>query len=294
MKEITVNDITRLVPESFSELSRKEIIWVISQIAKGVDEIELKLLFLKRYFKLPISRLIGLQQKINREKDLVQKMIYNDDLNEYNSRLFLLSEQVNFLVNDRRFSFNPVPVYRTLKRFFMPLIGPADDLKNLTIWEFALAERAMLNYTETQNEEELNRLIAILYRPASIIKRLALLLGFYDKDLRKRFNDQVITERIPRVKNMPFAYKHAIYLFFYSVRNTFSDEGKFPHLFNQQKQDRNISGRQELTWGDVIMEMSGEIPGNEEKTGQVNLYTFLYRLELNAIRRKELELERRK
>lgn len=286
MKEIAVNGVARAVPEKLGELSQQELIWLISHIAAGTDPVSLKLQFAMRYWKLPVNRINRMARRLRKEKNLLQKLIYNENYLEINSRLFLLSEHFDFLISDRTLVTNPFPFLRLpWYRFAPKLHGPSDGLKNISIWEFALAERALIDYFNTEETEHLDNLLAILYRPASI-QKLIRRWFHHVPDVRQTFNDQTFSNRIPLMKRIPLETKVAVSLFVNSVRLSFKDPERFPHIYNDVQ--KRAHGK-ELSWADVIMEMSGEVPGNEENTGRVNLYTFLYRLELNAIKAEELK-----
>jgi hypothetical protein len=286
MKEIAVNGVSRMVPQKLSELSQQELVWLISKIAAGADPISIKLQFAMRFWKLPVNRVNRIARRLNREKNLLQKLIYNENYLEINSRLFLLAEQFDFLISDRELTVNPFPTIKLpWYRFARKLHGPADGLKNISIWEFALAERALIDYFHTEEPEHLDNLMAILYRPASI-RRLIRRWFVHTPDIRQGFNDQTFEERIPTIRRIPLEVKVGVSLFVNSVRESFKDTERFPHIYNNLQ--KRSTGK-DLSWADVIMEMSGEVPGNEARTGEVNLYTFLYRLELNAIKAEEIK-----
>ncbi len=289
MKEISVNGVKKMVPQSLEELSQEELLRLIRFIVEGRDAQYIKLRFVCEYWNIPINRINRLGRRIEKSTELVQKIVLNDQHMDILSKLYLLTEQFNFLMKDRKLLKNPVPRIRfPWWRFIRPLAGPADGLKNLTIWEFALAERMLENYVTSDEENYLDELIAILYRPMSLIRQVFKWFTWIP-DIRVAFNDQTYKNRLPVItKCTNLEQKVAIAMFFHSVRDSFREPDRFPHIYNStQKKKRGKS----LSWADVIMEMSGEVPGNEDKTGRVNLYTFLYRLELNAIKAEQMEEE---
>lgn len=288
MKEIAVNGKSKMVPESLDELSQEELLKLIRFIAEGRDAQYIKLRFVCDYWKIPINRINRLGRRLERSNNLLQKIVLNDQHLDILSRLYLLTEQFNFLIKDRKLLKNPVPRIRfPWSRFIRPLVGPSDGLKNLTIWEYALAEKMLENYVSSDDETFLDQLLAILYRPTCLGK--VIMSWFrYTSDTRVTFNDQTYQKRIPLLTGIEFEKKFAIAMYFNSVRDSFKESDRFPHIYNMKKKK---TGNSKLSWADVIMEMSGEIPGNEDKTGRVNLYTFLYRLELNAIKAEQMEEE---
>jgi hypothetical protein len=289
MKEISVNGRSKLVPQSLEELSQEELLKLIRFVSEGKDAHYIKLQFVCDYWKIPINRINRLGRRLEKCNDLLQKVALNDQHMDILSKLYLLTEQFNFLVKDRKLTKNPVPRIRfPWLRFIRPLVGPADGLKNLTIWEFAVAERMLENYVATDEESYLDELIAILFRPVNPLRWIRKRFTWIP-DTRVAFNDQTYKQRLPLIaKYATIEEKVGVAMFFHSVRDGFREDDRFPHIYNTGKKKKGGKG---LSWGDVIMEMSGEIPGNEDKTAQVNLYTFLYRLELNAIKAEKMEEE---
>ncbi len=277
-----------MVPQNLEELSQEELLKLIRFIAEGRDSQYIKLRFVCDYWKIPINRINRLGHRVERSSNLLQKIVMNDQHMDILSKLYLLSEQFNFLIKDRKLLKNPVPSIRfPWWRFIRPLVGPSDGLKNLTIWEYAMAERMLENYVSSDDETFLDQLLAILYRPTCFLKIIISWLR-YSSDIRVTFNDQTYQKRIALLTGLDHEKKFAIAMFFNSVRDSFKEADRFPHIYNMKKKK---TGNSKLSWADVIMEMSGEIPGNEDKTGRVNLYTFLYRLELNAIKTEQMEEE---
>jgi hypothetical protein len=292
MKEISVNGRSKMVPQSLEELPSEDLMKLISFIAEGKDAHYIKLRFVCDYWKIPIGRINRLGQRIERCSNLLQKVAMNQQHMEILSKLYLLTEQFEFLVKDRKLTKNPVPrIGFAWWRFMRPLVGPADGLKNLNIWEYAVAEKMLENYANTEEEHWLDELTAILYRPVNPLRWIGKWFA-WTQDTRVAFNDETYKKRVPLIeKHVTPEQKIAVAMFFSSVRDSFKEADRFPHIYNSSKKKKNSTG---LSWGDVIMEMSGEIPGGEDKTARVNLYTFLYRLELNAIKAEKMEEEMEK
>lgn len=290
MRQISINGVSRIVPQRLAELSPEELSWLIRHLVQGVDDLSLRIHFAARFWNLPIGRINRLGRKAAREKYLPQRLSDVENWLDANSKIYLLAEQFDFLLHDRRLERNPFPVIRLpWYRFRRALHGPDDGLKNLSIWEFAVAERHAMGVRADNLSDALDRFIAALYRPRSILLQLRSVFC-WTADQRLPFNDQTYTRRVAAVSRVPMEVKLAVLMFFKSVRDTFQGPELFPHVYSGTQ---SASQGRKLSWGDVIMEMSGEVPGNEDATGRVNLYTFLYRLELNAIKLEQLERERK-
>ena len=256
-------------PEKFSELTPKQLLSFMELSGKGYNEYELKIQFLrKNFFRLPISRINALRKFSKKEKSEALAQAYYNGWLENSSSIHELVKLLKFLNDTPVYTDNPVPRYRLLR-------GPAHQLKNLTIWEFALAEKAMFDFMATGDMSQLNRLVAIIMRRMSLWQLAKSLFTFVD-DFRTDFHDQLIERNMKRVVKMPEHYKFAILAYFRSTRETFKDA--FPYVYSNVAK-KKTSKDDEGNWGDVIMQMSGDVPGNEEKVAKVNLYTFLYRID---------------
>lgn len=125
--------------------------------------------------------------------------------------LLKLQQKMEFLVKESLLSKNPLPK--------IPFIGqgPADGLANITFDEFEAAELAFGKFVETKNMADLNRLIAILWRPTNPKNKPT--NENYTGDARIEFNAHTIQKRTFFTKILSRNTKFVIFLFYSGCRN---------------------------------------------------------------------------
>ncbi len=166
------------------------------------------------------------------------------------------------------------------------LYGPDDALTNVSFFEYKEAFRAYSSFIKTSDEEDLNELIAILYRPRPALYAI-----------RKRFADSDIPSRIAfmpgkygklerrknKIKNIPSRLKIAVYLWFGNCVNFLSTG--YPNvdgntidlsvLFSAKPE--NETPGIGLT-GVLFSLAESQVFGDVQKTGETNLYDVMARL----------------
>jgi len=255
-------------PESFEELTRKQFLSFVELAGQGYTDYELKIQFLrKNFFKLPITRIHALKKLSEKAKTKAFNQAYYNGWLDNSSSIHKLIKLLTFLSGTPEYLNNPAPKYRLLR-------GPSDRLKNISIWEFALAEKAMIDFAHEKDDKHLDVLAGILMRRISPAKWFKSLFT-HVSDVRVDFNDELIAKYASIGSKMPQHYKFAMLSFFRSVRESFTEI--FPNVYGSVEKKKTKS--KEGNWGDVILDFSGEIPGKEEEVAAVNLYTFLYRID---------------
>jgi hypothetical protein len=280
MQTITVNRIEREVPQSFEEMTSEQLLVFVRWLSKGLKGYDLRLKFMQLFWKLPVKRLDKLNKWAEKHENQEAWEHYQDCM----SKVEILAKEFSFL--EKNVEFLKCPLNRLglglrLRLFNTFLYGPADEMKNLTIWEWALAEQSFMN-------NDYNRLVGILYRRKKRFLFIQKYFSGFNEDVRIKFRDSNIIEsgkKIAMSKNDIEAEKLLISIWFKNVRNNMLV--KYPHVYAKAKAKAEIN--KQATWADIIIGMSGEIPGNEDKVAGVNMHTVLYRLELNAIKYEEFK-----
>lgn len=198
MHKIEFGNITRDFPESVSEMTPEQFRYFAflemnRQLGKMKME-QLEVFFV--YFALNMVRTT---------KSL--KAVENVNLLRELVRPYFTTQKIkgkNVTILDLNFLENPLPVISV--NASLKLHGPAAALQNCTYEEvFVHAQNALLEFSATGEEETLDRLVAVLYRP--------LLDG-----KRPKFDPEKIEEHLPLVKNLLPEVKFGIYLFFASCQ----------------------------------------------------------------------------
>jgi len=168
------------------------------------------------------------------------------------------------------------------------LVGPDHALTNCTIFEYKEAFTQMNEYRKTRNDENLNRLIAILYRPRKKFYRIRNRFSAQRLNERIEFtektNPAILERRIETVKRIPSHIKLAIFLWFencveYIVTGHPTIDGielDFSVLFSKNTDETGPSGIG-LT-GIIYSLAESSVFGTADQTSNTNLYDVLVRL----------------
>lgn len=165
-----------------------------------------------------------------------------------------------------------------LKRFriwFTNYYAPADELKNLTIDEFRFTDAAYITYKNTKNEDYLDVLVAILYRPKR--KEYYPKAVEYKGDIRQDFNENLVVQHAKKMSKLSLHKKQLIYLTYEGARNKIINE--CPHLFSGD--DTKKQGR-DFGFSGLILELSGTKFGTFTETCKVYVKTAFNLLEMEA------------
>jgi hypothetical protein len=164
--------------------------------------------------------------------------------------------------------------------FSIKLYGPADELANLSFVEFIKAEGAYISYAKTRNEEALNLLVAILYRPKR--KDYDPDSPDFDGDIREKYNDHLLAGRVKKVSRLPLATRQAVFLYYDGCRALILQQ--YSNVFRKPK-DGDAKGR---GWGHVLRSLAGSV--NEyERTAHQPLGTVLIDLDMAIQESDELQ-----
>lgn len=202
---------------------------------------------------------------------------------------------VRALINDpavMSWIFEPAQLSRnTLSKFSyrgVRYYGPQDSMVNIEVGELIEALLYFGAYTETQrnkqpNDELLNKLIAVLYRPQRLFYALERLHPNHQQDRRRKGNTIDFNRRAKRFNGLDQHIKLAIFLQFEGSFAAFSK--RFPKCFSK-KSGKSENGQ----WIKLLMAMSGDIFGNYEQTQKTNAYTFFMKVEQNIQMNEEANM----
>jgi hypothetical protein len=147
------------------------------------------------------------------------------------------------------------------------LYGPRANFRNLRFAEFIFADTFYQRYLQTQDETQLDRLVATLYRCQRI--------GYnpdsptYGGDRREDFNENLLDARTRSVAKLAHHVKYAVLLWYRGCRQQL--ETRFEYVFTSDNQQQaSQSG-----WGEVLHELAG---------GVVNLDATAEQLVNNVLR----------
>lgn len=179
---------------------------------------------------------------------------------------------------------NPYPRISHTKKGQAPkfLHCAADGLENITIYELAATFTAYENYLATGEEEEINTLLAILYRPQKPITRDNEAMAFEgDKRLPYRRYEATVPDRARMMAKLAPLVRRVMVFWFASCRLAIVDA--FPDVFRST--GKSSSSKTDFGWGATLLAVAGGPVGLETVADQnhANALTWL------AMKQREVE-----
>jgi len=180
---------------------------------------------------------------------------------EIEDKLYL----VDWVFKDNSLTKNLLPIYRHH-------YGPADNFSNLQVCEFIFTEQYYQQYKEQGDLQYLNRLLAILYRPAKA--------GYNknrneDGDIREPYNDNLTTVYARKIARWPIPLKEAILFWYEGCRNSLVNDN--PDVFGGAGGDPAKYGLWSVMRGVAEKAIHGNINQVEK------MYVRVFMMELNEL-----------
>lgn len=272
MHTLTINELKLSIPGNWNELNKEQLLSFAYIVRDNMEleEIKIKMLFLFTNIKVLISD----PMKIDNVDHFW--LIYK-------KKRFLISafdlafiSQINmtyFKENDK----NKYSIYPLLTKNLLPFIkigkkcffGPSDGLSNLLFKEYIHTETAFHDFVKNNDENALNKLIAILYRPAGKIKPDTI---DFNGDIREPFNDFLIDDYAKQFAKVDYSVKRVILWYYEGCKRHLAE--LFPYVFKEgsdQGSDQNTF----LQFMTIVDELANNQPAENEKIMNVYLYTAL-------------------
>lgn len=175
--------------------------------------------------------------------------------------------------------------------------GPDNALFNTVYGEYLQALSAFMDYSQSDEMADLDRMIATLYRPAKWFRWARKLTKGYSKDPRRRFNPEMTDHYTMTLRKLPLEVKHAIYLYFASCQHFIATSDELyigggnsmdiSQLF--KKSDSPDDGKGLGMIGTLYVISETHVFGDTDKTSRQNTYDVFAFLVHQAERRKEEE-----
>lgn len=292
MNIIKIDNITIKSASTWNELKRSQLLYIANNWSHWASIIRNNSLFTLSRLKM-LAVLLGISNRkiLNKKRklfiELYSTRIQGESEESYidrNAPLVDLLKTSDFIFKENTLTHNlfphiPLSIFRRgvrgealLKR--NSLYGPSDELKNISLAEFSYADSFYLKYFKSKNTEDLDLMIACLYRPKQ--KEVDINSEYFTGDIREKFNKNTIEQRAAQIKKLHIKYKQAILLFYIGCRTYIVDS--HPSVFpKDSKQKASRFG-----YASLILELSGQKFGNYEQTQQQELYTILTYLEVLA------------
>jgi len=185
------------------------------------------------------------------------------------------------------FLFEGNTLTKNLLPFYRGYAGPADDLQNLKMLEFCHTEFFHSRYEKDGNIDDLNALVAALYRP----KKSRWSYSYTknpDGDFRVPFNPNTIAYYQKRLAKWPTHVKLAIFRFYQGARASIITRN--PRVFDNGGGEESLYG----LWSVMrAVAKSGHL-GDLDKVTDQYVDTVLMELNETVAEAERIEMERNK
>ena len=192
---------------------------------------------------------------------------------------FQMSELGNcleFLVQSPTLTKNLFPSWKGF-------LGPSELLAKTTVNEYARADTHLRNFLRKNKAEDLDYLVACLYRPAKKNYKKLKKSQEYKGDFRQDYNPDALPTLVKRVSKFPLQLKFATLIFFLGCKN------KFVTLFKDIF-PKTVEKGKEPSWADVKLSLAEtNVFGNLNETGETWILSAFAFLNKKAKEAKEYE-----
>lgn len=201
--------------------------------------------------------------------------------------LHALTPLTNFLINTQPPAKNLVPKLRINGKEVIP---SADDLSNIGFGEWCFAYQAASHFRQTFDDQFLNELIAVLYRPADPLNQPDT-VG-YTGDRRELFNENLVRSRASRVKDIEKRIRLLVFAWFDAA--LFQIMRARPKVFppkpdSEEGTEYPLDDDTGRTWFSVFRDLLGPKWGTEQNLKHTNALFILDALEEDQIELKKMK-----
>jgi hypothetical protein len=285
MNTIQIGKYKKTIPADWDELDRKSYLYVVNMFLTVGNQSKQQALFIYHFLKLKFIRTTVHGKTVSMaiaKKHMDDAMLTcSVDNKKPFDMTFVQGIQIlslsNFLFKEKStLSKNHLDSIST-SIFRKNLYGPSDDFQNLRLLEFSFCDSYYMRYRMSKEEENLDKMIAVLYRPAAAVKDLA--------DKREKLNQHTIEDRAKQIKKLPLLEKQAILLWYTACRSRL--ERTYNYAFSKEKQHKAKS--KNYGWAGLIVSMAGEKFGTVEQTSDEYIHTIFLQMDMQLQAQEQLE-----
>jgi len=221
-------------------------------------------------------------------------LMNNLDKQFCDAELVRLSDLMDCFIEEYQKKGKPVKAFKLKSvRNFVPKLlkyyGPRDCFENVTYCEYRIAREYFRQYAENSSEDDLNHLVAVLYRPAKpfwfIRKHLAGCDGEIRIPFQSKSNPAFLSKRVRRIAKVPFHIRYSVFLYFSSCED-FLKTGKpvvdgieldFSALYKETGEDGTDKGNVGLI-GLLYSIAETGVFGTIDQTDNTNIWDIMVRV----------------
>ena len=283
--EIPQRRLVREFPSEIAEMDTGQFTYFIALVLKYIGgEIAIE-----QFKILLITKLLNIRMNFSytimalEDRELAHGEIFR--ISELCDSFFEHIERDGKLIKTFKLSFT---------KNFIPVVcgkywGPQDALQDITFCEYRMAHSYFAAYLESKSENDLNHLIAVLYRPAKRLLWLKKLLPSFDGQKRVPFtstsNPLFLDARVKEIAKLPIAIRYGIFLFFsgseeFLAKGTVNVDGKAVDLsiIYEKSGDDNSDSPDIGLIGVLYSLAETKVFGSIAETDGQNLYDIMIRL----------------
>lgn len=248
---LVYNTKTFLLPESYNELSGKQLVAIAALKSSGI--------------RVDVALLKAMSILLN--KSTFRFILLPADLKDR------LLPFVKWVFEENTLTEQLLPEYKGYH-------GPKKEFNNLSLAEFHQTEIFYSQFAASEDKDALNKLVAVLYRRP---KKKYDTRRDSEGDIRTAFNSNEVDYYAKKIKKWPHAVKLAIVLFYDGCRQNL--KALYEKVFTGE------GGKEDGPDGmfGVIRGLAGNKYGDFEKVESLNVHTALYEIELVIEEQEELE-----
>ena len=250
--------IKRKGPSSWNELTRRQLIRLASVLFEGeADKDKLKIKITKVLFNLKWYHIFLMSS----------------------AQLAYLNTFFSFILDKNELTDNKFPSIRIgFRRFY----GPIGDFSTLKGREWTDAADAFREYTQTNDSQYLDLLVAILWRPRN--QKANPKREDWKGDYRIPYNPFTAEERAKEMAKLDYRIKLAILIWFRGCWEEW--EQMFPRLFSGTGEQVENFG-----WKETMQKLTGNTFGSLEETEGSFMWNLILKMEIDL---KDEEIQKLK
>ncbi len=228
-----------------------------------------------------------------------------EEKEECDTSLVRLSELMDCFIEEYQKDGKPVKAFKLKSvRNFLPVIsgyhGPRDCFENISYCEYRTARGYFRSFAEDGNEDSLNHLVAVLYRPAKKFWFIRKFMQSSDGEIRIPFhsksNPLLLEQRARKIAKAPYPVRYTVFLYFSGCED-FLKTGKpqvdgveldFSQLY-KEKSSENTDKSDVGMVGLLFSLAETGVFGTIEQTDNANLWDIMVRVYQVVMQMKSLE-----
>ena len=269
-------------PSTWNEMNKKQLLFATQFLNSNllISEFRVKAVqaFLGKKNELfkQYALIKRAQDKAKGERAVID--FWQNKLTHLDELIYCISESLSFIYKDASLTKQLLP--RVLN-----LYGCADNMSDLSFIEFAKADIFFSSYRNTNDIQYIDKLVAVLYRPARLSWYFTRWFNYTAKK-RVDFSDECLKRNLTRISKLPIEIKQAILFHFTSCRSAIV--AKYPNVFTQGDSDGNTEG---FGYAGLLTELAGTKFGDQDKTAYTNIHDILRHLEMEKIKANKLKAQ---